>query len=301
MRGRALGVRAVKARDSFGRVVAVTLAALLCASAKAHAASPVPLPSDTEVISPATDIAPEISAFSGKWVGRWDDTLEHVLVVERIAPPEVTAIYAFGEAATWGISKANFHRVDGRIEACTLTLTLKRPATVTYRMQSNGTLDASYEWSNGIVRAILKRIDQGTSPAPKELTIGCPPVARAVIPKLSAHFKGRWEMTSSTDYNQYSQTTGFEIATQDDYGNITGFFMQALPRFGTRPELMCVQAYKLPMTGIYDGRKLVLSIKFGQNGPGCQDRVWTLFRGKDHQLERKAKDGSWYYYYDPAD
>ena len=70
----------------------------LAASAEASAASSVPLPPDTQITAPAKDIALEIGGFSGKWVGIWDDTLEHVLVVEQINPPNAVVIYASGEA-----------------------------------------------------------------------------------------------------------------------------------------------------------------------------------------------------------
>jgi hypothetical protein len=40
----------------------------------------------------------------------------------------------------------------------TLKLSLRRPATVLYRMQPDGTLDATYEWAGGISRATLTRV-----------------------------------------------------------------------------------------------------------------------------------------------
>lgn len=291
---------------SFASSALVTLAV----SPSASAASSVPLPSDTKIVTPAADVAPEIAAFSGKWVGIWDDTLEHMLVVEQINPPNAVVIYASGEAPSWGISKASFGRPDARIEACTLTLTLKRPATVTYRMQKDGTLDATYEWSGVPAHAVLKRVDEGTATAPKAATVDCPAMpaafqafldARPRVDKLPTHLKGWYRFTSSVDFKEYSQTTEFEIASQEDDGTVTGFFSMARPRWGSSPDAMCFGADKLPMTARYDGQKITLSIKGSQNGPGCRDYTRMFERGKDHYFERKANDNSWYWYYDAAE
>src|SRR5436189_17467 len=89
-------------------LLALSSAALTVAVAMpslASAASSVPLPADTHVVTPSQDIPPELAVFSGKWIGVWADALEHVLVVEEIKAPDVTAIYAYGESKAWGISK----------------------------------------------------------------------------------------------------------------------------------------------------------------------------------------------------
>jgi len=198
-----------------GRAALLVSLVALAASTSASAASSIPLHPDTEIVPSAKGVATEIGAFSGKWVGIWDDTLEHVLVIAQINPSDATA----------------------------------QPA----------------------------------------------------ISKLPARLNGRYRFTSSVDFNQYSQTTELEIATQDDGGNITGFFTVALPRWGTSPEAMCYGANRLPMTGRYDGKRIDLSIKGSQNGPGCQDFKRMFLRGKDHYFERKANDDSWYYYYDAAE
>lgn len=122
--------------------------------------TPIPLPQDMEIVPPNPGLPPGIKAFSGKWFGVWDGILQHVLVVEQISPPNVTAIYAYGSAPSWNINNPSYSRVQGEIEPGTLKLTLRRTAaTVTYRIQPDGSLDATYESRGGMARAKMKRID----------------------------------------------------------------------------------------------------------------------------------------------
>lgn len=149
-----------KLRISFASLL--LLAALLlagCATPTRPTAT-IPLPQDVKIVAPEPTLSPEIKAFSGKWVGVWDRILEHILIVEQINPPNATAIYAHGKAASWNIADPNFFRVQAQIEPGVLTLILGRPATVTYRLQSDGTLDASYEWRGGRSYTKMKRLDQ---------------------------------------------------------------------------------------------------------------------------------------------
>jgi hypothetical protein len=50
--------------------------------------------------------------------------------------------------------------VHGEFVEGTLKLSLRRPATVRYRMQPDGTLDATYAWAGGISRATLTRVQE---------------------------------------------------------------------------------------------------------------------------------------------
>jgi hypothetical protein len=138
------------------------LAALLLAGCATpiRPTAPIPLPQDVQIVAPEPTLSSEIKVFSGKWFGVWDGVLEHILVVEQINPPTAEAIYAFGRATSWNIQNPNFTRVQGQIEPGVLKLTLGRPATVIYRLQSDGTLDATYEWRGGILRTKMKRLDQ---------------------------------------------------------------------------------------------------------------------------------------------
>jgi len=118
------------------------------------------LPPNVEITPSSPNLPSEIRGFSGKWYGVWDGVLEHILVVEQINPPDAISIYATGESAAWNIKKGAYVRVKVKIEPGKLTLLLNRPATVTYSMKPDGTLNATYEWRGGISRAKMKRLAQ---------------------------------------------------------------------------------------------------------------------------------------------
>jgi hypothetical protein len=119
----------------------------------------VSLPDNVRVQAPASTVPQNAAAFSGMWQGVWDGELPHVLVVEEVTSDGASVIYAWGDSTAWD-RQAGYWRVKGTISDNVLVVKLERPATVTYRMQSNGTLDASYEWSGAIARATMRKVVQ---------------------------------------------------------------------------------------------------------------------------------------------
>jgi hypothetical protein len=79
-------------------------------------------------------------------------------LVEEVKEAEVVAIYAYGTAGVWNVDRPGWARVKGEFVDGALKLVLPRPATVIYRMQPDGTLDARYEWRGGIARAKMTRV-----------------------------------------------------------------------------------------------------------------------------------------------
>ncbi len=123
--------------------------------------TPIPLPQDMKIVSPNPDLPPEVKFFSGKWFEVWDGILQDVLVIEQINAPNATAIYAYGSAPSWNINNPSYARVQGEIKPKILKLTLRRTAaTVTCRLQPDGTLDATYETRTGISRAKMRRMPE---------------------------------------------------------------------------------------------------------------------------------------------
>ncbi len=140
-------------------LVLVSLLFVGCATPTRPTAA-IPLPQDMMIVAPEPTLPPEIKAFSGKWFGVWEGVLKHILIVEQINPPYATAIYAYGDAPSWNITNPNFVRLQAQIEPRVLKMSfIGRPATVTYRLQSDGTLDGTYEWSGRISRIKMKRDD----------------------------------------------------------------------------------------------------------------------------------------------
>ena len=120
----------------------------------------VALPSNIDIVAPSESVAAEARPFSGKWYGVWDDTLEHILVVEEISGPEaVVFIYGYGAAPSWGIQKPGWARVKGVLEGETLKGTLRNGATVTYKLQPDGTLKGSWERQGNVARATLRKLN----------------------------------------------------------------------------------------------------------------------------------------------
>jgi hypothetical protein len=114
------------------------------------------MPPDLRVVPPPSGVPPEDARFSGRWVGKWDEQLEHILIVELEVPAgattEVTAVYSWGSGSL-GVGLPGWSRVRGRIENGALRLDLTRvQATVVYTMQPDGSLVAEY-WRDDQVTA----------------------------------------------------------------------------------------------------------------------------------------------------
>jgi hypothetical protein len=65
------------------------------------AAEPLPpMPPSLKVVAPPLGVLRENARFAGRWIGKWEAQLEHVLVVELVVQneqtTEVTAVYSGG-------------------------------------------------------------------------------------------------------------------------------------------------------------------------------------------------------------
>jgi len=97
-----------------------------------------PIPQDVNVVTPVADVPRSVAAFSGQWAGPWENTLDHVLVVEKIAGRNVTFIYSWGIAPAWNITRPGFERVTGIVDdADVLRGTLSNGAEVAYRLSQD--------------------------------------------------------------------------------------------------------------------------------------------------------------------
>jgi hypothetical protein len=64
-------------------------------------ASTAPLPETLNIVPPASDVSPEISAFSGIWQGRYYNGTDIALVVEKIDNKKAEVIVSMGNVAGW--------------------------------------------------------------------------------------------------------------------------------------------------------------------------------------------------------
>jgi CubicO group peptidase (beta-lactamase class C family) len=116
------------------------------------------LPHDVTIVPPQSSMPVERAAFSGQWAGLWEGVVPHILVVEQITPDSAVAVFAWGMARRWNIHQGRWTRVPARFVDGTLQLKLQRPATVTYRLQPDGTLSATYEGAWDWGRATMRRM-----------------------------------------------------------------------------------------------------------------------------------------------
>ena len=120
------------------------------------------LPGNVNIVPPGPQVPETLAKFSGKWYGVSDGVLDHLLVVEKIGTSlEVDAIYAWGVAYQWNIHKPGWTRFKGRFENQKLLLTSENGRIrITYRHNSDGTLDATYERPGVVSYTTLARIPQ---------------------------------------------------------------------------------------------------------------------------------------------
>ena len=122
-----------------------------------------PMPPNLRVVAPSPGVPRENARFSGRWIGKWEGELDHVLVVELEVQngltTEVIAVYSWGVSGALGVGSPGWTRVRGRIEDGALRLELTRvQATATYTIQADGTLVGEYRRGDRVMsRARLAR------------------------------------------------------------------------------------------------------------------------------------------------
>jgi len=130
-------------------LVALGAGALLAACAADPPPRP-PMPPDLRVVPPPAGVPRDHARYSGRWIGKWDEHLDHILVVELQVPTsdhatEVIAVYSWGTSIELGVGAAGWSRVRGRIQDGALWLELTRvQATAVYALQADGTLLGEY-------------------------------------------------------------------------------------------------------------------------------------------------------------
>ncbi len=118
------------------------------------------LPSDLNIIYPRSSVPQALRAFSGKWFGVADGVLEHVLVVESIDENlEVNAVYSWGIAYQWNITKPGWQRYKGTFEGEKLILTDKSSKIViTYKIVSDSTLHETYQRPGVNSQTVMRKL-----------------------------------------------------------------------------------------------------------------------------------------------
>ena len=111
--------------------------------------TPPPLPGNVQIVPPGPAVSPRLAAFSGVWEGVWtQQTLGQkryvnpayggrmvTIAIERIEPPNVVAVYAWG---SYGGRKKGFRRLKGTISGETILLTLGQEDTAQVILKLTG-------------------------------------------------------------------------------------------------------------------------------------------------------------------
>ena len=121
----------------------------LVLAASGACAQGIVLPPDAEVREPVEAIPVAAKVFSGRWEGKWDDRMPHVLVVEDVkSGTEAAVLYAWQDAPaanTWG---AGWARIAATIDGNTLRLVFRNGTKAWYEVQADGSLKAGYQRPN---------------------------------------------------------------------------------------------------------------------------------------------------------
>ena len=128
----------------------------------------VPLPTNASVASAPSSATDLQRRWCGVWVGAWNGSLRHILLVERVAGDDVAGV-VFAEADNpYTRQTAKWRRFDAVISGHTLTVA-ERVAltasvtvpvfTATYDMDDSGQLDAVFKSGDRMARAAMRRMD----------------------------------------------------------------------------------------------------------------------------------------------
>ncbi len=145
---------------------------------------------------------------------------------------------------------------------------------------------------------LLAQQPQAPIAPPQAAATESSPASKAAIPTLPTELKGETTGIDPRTLNSYSNTRELQITSQEG-GKITGTYTRWM-RVPSAPAILCIKADKLPMTGTYDGEKIVLAVKGSLNNPVCTDYSVSFVRGKEHYFERKSPDGKTVWYLDPT-
>jgi len=150
-----------------------------------------PLPVNLKIESPDSRIPPEVAAFSGQWVGKWEGVLDSTLVVTKIyaerAAYKANIIYSNGVYIPWNILAPGYREYTGAIKDGTLTIQRGRIIMMYKLSPDRSTLDGTYDNAGRqypgtftIVKWAVRDTDQqpvvaGTPPRSSASLVSTPP------------------------------------------------------------------------------------------------------------------------------
>ena len=150
-------------------MIIVLTASLVHAAPRPKLKTDAPLPKEFNIVLPAADVAPELAAFSGIWLGTygWDYFADGVrikrdvvIVAEKITGAKLDLIFAFGEMRPYyRNSNVAWKRVSGTFDPTTRKVTIPLGDPL-FSTPGNATIWITEDGSMSIFR---KMVHVGTS------------------------------------------------------------------------------------------------------------------------------------------
>ena len=124
------------------RVLTLLFLVMLVLTCSPTDAQEVRLPKDVTVHAPPADLPPAVAGFAGRFEGRWNGGVPHILVVRKISATKKTGVYEAEVVYGWGDSsgggtKAGYREVDAEIVNGELVVPIQR-VTVRYKLGAEG-------------------------------------------------------------------------------------------------------------------------------------------------------------------
>ena len=125
----------------------------------------VPLPGDAKVATVVETDPAELRQWAGVWVGAWDGTLKHVLLVESVTADGLArVVYAFGDNPWLGIRRG-WSRHEATLSGGRLTIS-EAGFSATYDFNDQGGLNATYTRGKIVSHAAMTKTDLTTLTVP---------------------------------------------------------------------------------------------------------------------------------------
>ena len=135
----------------------LVLLGLSCATVSSNDSwTPLPEPgtiSSVKIVPPGLDVLPQIAAYSGKWEGKWNNGRWVTIIIEKIEPPDVVAIYSWG---LLGDTKGGWTRVLGQIEKDSVALRWGGRTVILTSTADKNTANAEYRRVE-VLYAVLRK------------------------------------------------------------------------------------------------------------------------------------------------